>query len=461
MKSLSFAQQVPITRQVTVLRDAAQANPALAAQTSGIWTGLQQSEAKLIALMNGQQPPDSAPGKFEQGPLLYMLHHPPDWLAPVLDPLLKLLDVPPTKITDADIQRWEKTIEGPGVVASDGTLVSDVKYATFDPDWILSVFDYLYYYIFFPDQKVAFRTTPARLKPKGDSLTVAILGDWGTGVWQDGSQPACPSQLVMQNLQKSSPDIAIHLGDVYYTGALGGELLPPEEADNFVKLWPSFPLSLTLNSNHEMYDGGNGYFKVALESGTFKNQAKTSYFSIEFGNWVIFGLDSAYYDTSILVMDGAIKDSDQLNFISTFDLTDKKVMVLTHHNGLSTDGTVITSLWNDVYAALGNRNPDYWYWGHIHDGVVYAQQTATGNILARCAGHGALPFGDAYGLHDKQGNPVPSVVYYAHTRLSSDDPRQKNRVLNGYAVLKFTTDSVTETFYDQTGSKAWTSAPSS
>ena len=178
----------------------------------------------------------------------------------------------------------------------------------------------------------------------------------------------------------------------------------------------------------EMYDGGHGYFKVALATnGPFSKQHGTSYFAIEFGNWVIFGLDTAYYDPSLLVMEGALVDPNQLGFIRSFNLVGKKVMVITHHNGLSVDGLKPTGLWSDLYKALGKRNPDYWYWGHVHNGVIY-QQSATGTTLARCIGHAALPFGNAYGLHDPTGNPIPSVVYYAHTPLgqpqsSAEEPR--------------------------------------
>jgi 3',5'-cyclic AMP phosphodiesterase CpdA len=284
-------------------------------------------------------------------------------------------------------------------------------------------------------------------------LKIALTGDWGTGIWNDHGQPQCPSQAVLQQIQAASPDVVIHLGDVYYAGTQG---FPYEEENNLVNLWPNFKYSFTLNSNHEMYDGGNGYFKVALPSKKFANNK--SYFSIEFEDWLILGLDSAYYDPSLLYMDGALVDSNQIGFIKSFDLTGKKVMVLTHHNAITTDGQRKMGLWDNVVNALG-RAPDYWYWGHIHNGIVYSPSSVAGSkTKVRCLGHGALPFGNGYALHDRSGNPIPQVLYYSHEPLPNPNhiSQLDNRVLNGYAVLTLAADSITEIFYDQNGVSRFT-----
>ncbi|NKF15342.1 metallophosphoesterase, partial [Rhizobium sp. BUS002] len=67
----------------------------------------------------------------------------------------------------------------------------------------------------------------------------------------------------------------------------------------------------------------------------------------------------------------------------------KKLMVLSHHQGFDITGHHKTALYQPVCDALG-REPDYWYWGHLHNGIVYAPQ---GGLHARCAGHGAIPYG--------------------------------------------------------------------
>jgi hypothetical protein len=49
-------------------------------------------------------------------------------------------------------------------------------------------------------------------------------------------------------------------------------------------------MSLALNSNHEMYGGGYGYFDVTLPE--FKQPA--SYFNLANKNWQFIGLDTGY-----------------------------------------------------------------------------------------------------------------------------------------------------------------------
>jgi hypothetical protein len=97
---------------------------------------------------------------------------------------------------------------------------------------------------------------------------------------------------------------------------------------------------------------------------------------------------------------------------------------------------------NEVNFALGS-DPAAWYWGHIHNAIVYDTPTV-GNraTLSRCVGHGAIPFGDGWGI------PGQYVDYYAHT----PDPTLpgSHRVLNGFAVLTITeTGHITEEFFEQ------------
>src|SRR5262249_43989315 len=154
----------------------------------------------------------------------------------------------------------------------------------------------------------------------------------------------------------------------------------------------------------------------------------SSYFALYYQDWAILGLDSAFYSDSFLKMDGALQnpsDNTQVKWVQGLNLAGKKVIALTHHTALSIDGFPISGnqLYNDMYAALHNQDPDYWYWGHIHNGVVYnSSATMSSNrqtkTLCRCAGHGALPFGNAY--YWKNGTKYnlgqsQYVAYYAST----------------------------------------------
>jgi len=306
-----------------------------------------------------------------------------------------------------------------------------------------------------------FGTTPAVITNTDDTVKIAIVGDWGTGPWTDGAIDY-PALLIINQIPSLTPDYTIHLGDVYYAGT-GGFLDSDEEVSNFVANWPTGSKgSFMLNSNHEMYSGAQGFFAKGLKAPSFSAQQNTSYFAIQSQKWIIIGLDTAYYDKSPLFMNGALSDVNQINFIKSLNTANKKVILLTHHNPTNLDGTSIAGLplWNQVLSALG-RAPDFWYWGHVHNAMVYSDSsfTAQNGVKARCAGHGAIPFGLAWGLQNPDGTNKPSITYFAHELLSSEyqniDLQQSKRVMNGFAMLTIGPDSIKEQLIDQTGTERW------
>src|SRR5207344_3584176 len=87
----------------------------------------------------------------------------------------------------------------------------------------------------------------------------------------------------------------------------------------------------------------------------------------------------------------------QGKWISGLKLNPANTIVLTHHNGFAPDcSSVVTAFWNDMRTVLGG-DPYAWYWGHVHNGIVYDAPVTIGtfktNTLARCLGHAALPYG--------------------------------------------------------------------
>ncbi len=414
------------------------------------WSYYQDSEQQLIELMQGNPPAEDAPGNIEVSWALYDLNnHTSSWMLWTL----KALGMPDSKILPSDWAGWWTTWEGQGVLAGDGTLVSTAPYAVVDLLWSIAFLDYLLLELDMESES-SFGTTPATLAVSNQSqLVLALFADWGTGNYTDGNLASSPSQLIRQQIASVNPDISIHLGDVYYSGT------EAEENSNLVNCWPQAKLgNFTLNSNHEMYDGANGLFGTALAAPVFQGQNNTTYFKIEFGNWLIVGLDTAYYDTSVLYMTGALVDSNQVSFLNQVGQSklndNKKILLLTHHNPLNTTGSAQTSLWGQIVSALGTE-PDYWYWGHIHNGIVYSSESAAGaQTNCRCIGNGAIPIGNASWLSDS-----PSTVsFYTQQALQNPAlPQQKLRIMNGYAVLTFTNDAVVEEWYYQDGSKAWSS----
>ncbi len=330
-------------------------------------------------------------------------------------------------------------------VGPDGVIWGTGKYEQFDPGWAEAFAVFLESLIL---GKHPFMADPQTIQIP-DTVTIGIAGDWGTGDWRTAANPA-PSTDVKNHMAFLQPDLTVHLGDVYYAGT--GD----QEQHLLVNIWPAGPKgSFSLNSNHEMYSGAKPYFQ-AIANGPFAQQHGCSYFALENKNWVIVGLDSAYFsDEAGLYMDGSLGPNDgaQVQFLQQLVATNKKVIVLTHHNGLVEDGSSTTGLWGQVMSGFpAGKGPAYWYWGHVHAGVVYCNQAPEGrNVACRCCGHAALP----WGLAAELGN-APNVVWYE--KRSANDPDIPQRVLNGFIILRLDGPDIEETFYDENGGVAWSSS---
>ncbi|HLM24998.1 MAG TPA: hypothetical protein VK274_08070, partial [Pyrinomonadaceae bacterium] len=220
---------------------------------------LQACETKLIRLMNGEHPSDTEPGSTQYGLALYIL----DTTHPVLR---RLLDFPETQITSAMLEAWKAEVEGPGAIDYDGSLIARSKFGNLDAGWVTSL---IYYIALKLDVRevsswAQFGTTPATISVTGDTVKIALVGDWGSGDWTDGAVD-CPALEVITQVKSQAPDYTIHLGDVYYAGT-AGFLDSDEEVTNFVNSWVSGSQgSFMLNSNHEMYSGAQGFFGKGLK----------------------------------------------------------------------------------------------------------------------------------------------------------------------------------------------------
>lgn len=328
--------------------------------------------------------------------------------------------------------------------SSDGSILGTDKYEDLDPGWLESFAEWLEHLIF--DHHASFVTKPVT-HSMPDNVRIAVVGDWGTGDWRAGQNPS-PSARVRQAVSKLQPDITIHLGDVYYSGTA------PEEDHLLECLWPAGShSSWALNSNHEMYSGGKPYF-TAISRRAFWNQKGCSYFALENTNWVVVGLDSAYFaDEMGLYKVGALFNAkggtEQIAFLQSQIKKGKQIIVLTHHNGLSVTGQKCLPLWNQVMSAWGSESaPNYWYWGHVHSGVVYQPKAqGTSHVLCRCCGHGALPGVRASVLDD---TTLPIVW---HEKDKANDPDICDRILDGFATIELAGTAIAEAFYDENGHK--------
>lgn len=332
-----------------------------------------------------------------------------------------------------------------------GEIMSIEKYEQLDPFWIECVVIWLLYYLDPVEFPEATHSSPGttNIVQIPDQTCLAIAGDWGTGpIPGKGPTPS----LAMMNFirQHLKPEYTIHLGDTYYAGT------SEEEHDNFLPGWAAGSKgSFSLNSNHEMMAGGHGYFGTLLADPRFSAQNGFSYFALENSHWLIVGLDSAYYaDRDKMFSNGALDSEIQIPFLTAMAekaaSENKKVIVLTHHNGFGYSGGKPKKLWKQVFSAFpGETGPDYWYWGHAHVGAVYPPRAGT---AARCCGHGGIPWAYSSGLEKaKQDGDVDWFESIANL----DRPPQVN---NGFAVLELDEEKpLKEAFYDHTGSKSWSS----
>lgn len=428
-------------------------------------------------------PPDYSEGTVELGLFLYWLNNPGQLNLQQFTPAEQLaiallilgLDelLPATNMTAPNAAYFNNN----ELIYTDGGVLSTKKYATYDQGWffaflnlIESVMRTLWY-----NGGVFPATKPPRIPLKGavtNMVNIAILGDWGTG--------DATAQAVMSAVTALKPDYIVHVGDVYYAGtpsaatpnssyyfALG------EETANLLNVWPSAYAgkSFTLNSNHEMYSGANGYFYEALKAqvnGTgsvFSAQEGSSCFTLQYGGWTILCLDTAFMSSCIdAFMSGSIGGSSgtQGKWIQSLGLDPAKTIVLTHHNGFAPDCSSASPLWAEIRGAL-NGDPYAWYWGHVHNGIVYnapitipavpRQPGLTTNTLTRCLGHAALPYGIA--------TLNKSTVAWNATNAQ---PAPSKELYNGFAVLTLTMNSsgqmtgIFENFYDLSPNKqpVWT-----
>ncbi|MDH3671197.1 MAG: metallophosphoesterase [Gammaproteobacteria bacterium] len=212
-------------------------------------------------------------------------------------------------------------------------------------------------------------TTPEVLP---NDVRVAILGDWGSGRY---GAPVCAESIDGAN---PTYDLAIHLGDVYYSGT------KKEVERNFLRFWPKKPkISRACNSNHEMYTGGKAYFDDTLS--LFGQPSGASNFLLASGNWLLIGLDTAYDDHDI--------SKKQLAWLRTVleEAEGRTAILFSHHQPFSGFERGGKDLREKLDGILSSGKVFAWYWGHEHRCALYDRHPGW-KFHGRCAGHSGFPY---------------------------------------------------------------------
>lgn len=278
-----------------------------------------------------------------------------------------------------------------------------------------------------------------------NSLRVAILGDWGTGLY---GAPDCAKSI--QNDPKDY-GLLMHLGDVYYSGT------KDEVTDRFLKLWPDKPnaISRACNSNHEMYTGGRAYFKQTLK----KFNQSASYFASQNDHWLLVGLDSAYVEGELA--------KDQVAWLNGLlaNAGNRRVLLFTHHQPFSWAEKPKAKLQAQLGELLTSKKIFGWFWGHEHRCMVYDQHPVW-DLYGRCVGHSGYPY-----FRDKftegtivQNGPQDTVLRKVGMKnmvpggLILEGPNlyikgeEKDYGPNGYMTLEFNDDHLNEIIHAPDGS---------
>jgi hypothetical protein len=328
------------------------------------------------------------------------------------------------------------------------------------------------------------KAAPYRIYPKGQTgifrlaspqqdgkLKIAVAADWGTGTLE--------SETVAENMKGCSPNYTVHLGDVYYMGDV------PEVKENCLGhctkkykgvQWPVQNClgSFALMGNHEMYSGGEGYFRDFISTlgllnsnGTVKDPQSASYFCLETDRWIVLGLDTGYHSAGfpLLAPVPLINRIPSLNVDARLDekmltwlqqtieaLTaagsaNKSILLLTHHQPISSFEPAFTKSARQLaQLSFFNEREFVWLYGHEHRLTVYEKQTIANSLTAhpRCIGHGGMPVSKTH-----LDWPDPKILYYDPREHPIDSKNPQITVgFNGHVVLIFKDSAMTIEYRD-------------
>ncbi|WP_437623884.1 metallophosphoesterase family protein [Sorangium sp. So ce1151] len=278
---------------------------------------------------------------------------------------------------------------------------------------------------------------------------IGIAGDWGSGLYG--------SRAVGTQLADRGYTYAIHLGDVYYAGT------EREVMTRFLPYWPhgNGVIGRTLNSNHEMYSGGHGYFKKALPA----LGQESSYFALRNADWLILALDTGYDEHDL--------DARQVEWIrQNVDAAGaRRVILMSHHQPFSELEKGGPKLVQALEPLLEAHKVSAWYWGHEHCAFIYDEHPAW-KLQGRCIGHGGFPYfryKGATGLkHVSQQGSSHWRIFKPSARSPGgrmlDDPNPyvapeaepEEYGAQGYASLVFDGPSLVEHLHRPTGEIIYT-----
>jgi hypothetical protein len=235
--------------------------------------------------------------------------------------------------------------------------------------------------------------------------TIALFGDWGTGT-------AAAVEL-MKQIGRKKPNVAIHLGDVYYSGTKSE--IQMSFLDICKPILGDIPL-FSLAGNHDMYSGGTGYYSLVDQL-----HQRASYFCFRNADWQFVAMDTGYNDsvpftafsnvTSVTpteaewlttqIKDGASKDL--------------RTCLLSHHQPFSAFEPIGGGYVNEKLLAQFDEvldDIDIWLWGHEHRLDIYGPFRRVKR--GRCLGCSAVPVFVDDGYFTPKDPSIPLLLDTTH-----------------------------------------------
>ena len=264
-----------------------------------------------------------------------------------------------------------------------------------------------------------------------DDATVGLVADWGTG------QPEAIE--VLRQVKAQSPQVVIHLGDIYYAGTA------KEVEEYFYRPWQQvlnpeasgITSLMTIPGNHDYYSGGAPFFELIDR---FNQPA--SYFCLRNRHWQLIGLDTGLNDR----LGGSPTSLDPSEAEWLRDKVEnaggRRTVLLSHHQLFSTNEQFDGKSYNaNLYSQLQPLLPrvDLWLWGHEHDLVVFGSHMNLSR--GRCIGGSAFPVGK-YEMPEAVKNP--DVPYSKEVLLSKGSTFYQHC----YAIMKLNGPEATVNYYE-------------
>ncbi len=288
---------------------------------------------------------------------------------------------------------------------------------------------------------------------------VMLIADWGTDLTDN-------VEMLRQGIKHLSPDVIIHLGDVYYSGTEAEctrNVLNVMD-DIFKDGTARIPI-FAIPGNHEYYSGGGGFYKMIdqLNAGIPAARQKASYFCLRSadGLWQFLGMDTGFDDHDPTSVISLLKRGPELNASEAEWHQDKienflgTTILLSHHQLISANDPIngplgIPQFRNnhlfETFQPYFNRI-GAWYWGHEHDFAAFAEYV--GLKKPRLIGCGAYEESESGRVGHTFGTDVPYIPDMPSLGLSDYLTGGKRYYNHAFAMLKFSPGRATKASYYQ------------